>query len=230
MNISATYFVDNSTSSSAAKICRGIACGQCGARPTSKTACDRFPDACLLNIAHRLWKSHHFKWFFRRGMREEKSDVWKVLWSLGNRDWAQQRGGSSWYRNCQTIRYRWLLKYASGLIVKYEGQANYTLMHTSSPHSPSPSDPDDEELRSYFDGVTKGCDVFRILLLGKSGCGKSTLVSEVFDFDLDDSTVSHYTVSSIQLYLRRDASTTLTTSSRESTTSTRRLPRGTTSH
>ncbi|KAE9410719.1 hypothetical protein BT96DRAFT_912200 [Gymnopus androsaceus JB14] len=57
----------------------------------------------------------------------------------------------------------------------------------------SPSDADDEELRSYFDGVTKGCDVFRILLLGKSGCGKSTLVSEVFDFDLDESNVSHYT-------------------------------------
>ncbi|KZP09568.1 hypothetical protein FIBSPDRAFT_900413 [Athelia psychrophila] len=66
-------------------------------------------------------------------------------------------------------------------------------MHASSPNSPSPSDPDDEELRSYFDGVTKGCDVFRILLLGKSGCGKSTLVSEVFDFDLDGASVSHYT-------------------------------------
>jgi hypothetical protein len=57
------------------------------------------------------------------------------------------------------------------------------------------SDPEDEELRSYFDGVTKGCDVFRILLVGKSGSGKSTLVSEVFDFDLDHANVEHFSVS-----------------------------------
>jgi GTPase SAR1 family protein len=59
----------------------------------------------------------------------------------------------------------------------------------------SNSDPDDEELRSYFDGITKGCDVFRILLVGKSGSGKSTLVSEVFDFDLDNANVQHFSVS-----------------------------------
>jgi hypothetical protein len=61
-------------------------------------------------------------------------------------------------------------------------------------YSPS-SDPDSEDLRSYFDDITKGCDVFRILLVGKSGSGKSTLVSEVFDFDLDSANVEHFCVS-----------------------------------
>ncbi|KIM75259.1 hypothetical protein PILCRDRAFT_684233 [Piloderma croceum F 1598] len=70
-------------------------------------------------------------------------------------------------------------------------------MHTSS-SSPSllaNSDADDEQLRSYFDDTTKGCDVFRILPIGKVGSGKSTLVSEVFDFELDESSVQHYTCS-----------------------------------
>jgi predicted GTPase len=54
---------------------------------------------------------------------------------------------------------------------------------------------DDEQLRSYFDGITKGCEVFRILVVGKAGSGKSTLVSEVFDFDLDASKAQDFSVS-----------------------------------
>lgn len=56
------------------------------------------------------------------------------------------------------------------------------------------SDVDDEQLRSYFDGITKECDVFRILLVGKAGSGKSTIVAEVFDFDLDSARVHHFSV------------------------------------
>jgi predicted GTPase len=75
------------------------------------------------------------------------------------------------------------------------GIAHIGMYANSSSSSLFDSDPDDEELRSYFDCTTKGCDVFRILLVGKSGSGKSTLVSEVFDFDLDDANVQHFSVS-----------------------------------
>jgi len=47
-------------------------------------------------------------------------------------------------------------------------------------------------LRSYFDGITKGCNIFRILVIGKAGSGKSTLVSEVFDFELDSAGVQDF--------------------------------------
>jgi hypothetical protein len=50
-------------------------------------------------------------------------------------------------------------------------------------------------LRSYFDGITKGCNIFRILVIGKAGSGKSTLVSEVFDFELDSAGVQDFCVS-----------------------------------
>lgn len=60
---------------------------------------------------------------------------------------------------------------------------------------------DDEELRSYFDGVTKGCDAFRILLVGKAGSGKSTLVSEIFDFDLDVAKVQDFTVRTLLIFI-----------------------------
>jgi len=63
--------------------------------------------------------------------------------------------------------------------------------------SPSPggsTDSDDDQFPSYFDQVTEGCDVFRILLAGRAGSGKSTLVTEVFDFELDQENVQDFTV------------------------------------
>ena len=63
--------------------------------------------------------------------------------------------------------------------------------------SPSPvgsTDSDDDQLRAYFDRLTRQRDVFRLLVAGKAGAGKSTLVSEVFDFELDRAYVQDFTV------------------------------------
>ncbi|KAG1840195.1 hypothetical protein DFJ58DRAFT_907932 [Suillus subalutaceus] len=56
------------------------------------------------------------------------------------------------------------------------------------------ADHDVEDETSYFDDLTRECNAFRILLIGKSGSGKSTLVNEVFDFEYEGSTTSDYSV------------------------------------
>ncbi|KAF8638745.1 hypothetical protein AX17_001986 [Amanita inopinata Kibby_2008] len=56
------------------------------------------------------------------------------------------------------------------------------------------SDADDESLRTFFDDATKGCNTFRILLIGKSGSGKSTLVNEVFEFEDEEGSASDFVV------------------------------------
>lgn len=66
---------------------------------------------------------------------------------------------------------------------------------SSSPLPASSDSGDDDEVRSYFNDITKGCNVFRILVIGKAGSGKSTLVSEVFDFELGEASVDHFSVS-----------------------------------
>lgn len=72
--------------------------------------------------------------------------------------------------------------------------------HSEDGHQATASTSDDEHVLTCFHLATKGSNAFRILLVGKSGSGKSTLVKEVFDFDVTEESVNHFSVCNTILY------------------------------